>query len=104
MAELKEMWTWSVLLLVSLCKDQKMKMLFTPGLEQYKKTDGYVCSLTGCPKAAWLGCLPQLLRGGDSPLAVTGAVLIPFVCCMFVGPVSCYEATGQSLKSLFLLL
>lgn len=76
------MWTWSVLLIVRLLEDQKMKMVFTPGLEQYKRTDGYVCGLTGCPKAAWLGCLPQLLQGGDFLLAVTGAVLIPFVCLL----------------------
>lgn len=38
--ELKEMWTWSVLLLVRFCEDQKM--VFTPGVEQYKKSDGVV--------------------------------------------------------------
>lgn len=38
--ELKEMWTWSVLLLVRFCEDQKM--VFTPGVEQYKKSDDVV--------------------------------------------------------------
>lgn len=51
-----------MLLFVRFCEDQKMEMVFTPGMEQYKKTDGCVFGLIGCPEAAWLGIARSFSR------------------------------------------